>query len=175
MSRPAKALRFNDPMLLALLSGNKTQTRRVMEPQPTLVDEHGCWYGNNPMSLQDRPCPYGYPGDLINMQDAPATLRLTDVRTQRLWDISEEDAKAEGIEKIESYVPGTSLWKNYGYDTANNWSRRLCLPQNSFSSLWDSIITKAENRWEANPWVWALTFKVHYCNVDNLTVDQSSG
>jgi hypothetical protein len=73
------------------------------------------------------------------------TLEITGVRVQRLKDISENDARAEGIDE----------WKSVE-QTFN--------PVIRFGELWTSI--NGRDSWEANPWVWALAFKVHKCNVD---------
>ena len=70
------------------------------------------------------------------------TLRITDVRVQRLQDISEEDARAEG----RSLTPGDPV----GY----------------FPETWERI--NGPGSWEANPFVWALTFQVIKANVDEV-------
>lgn len=83
------------------------------------------------------------------------TLEITDIRVERLQDISEEDAIAEGIERIDD------CWRNYTHnpktktfpDAVTAWG----LPVVSFQSLWESI--HGEGAWEINPWVWALTFQ----------------
>lgn len=62
-------------------------------------------------------------------------LEITDVRVERLQDISEEDAKAEGVE----------------------WMHSLLEPTESFSELWQSI--NGSESWANNPFVWAITFK----------------
>jgi hypothetical protein len=82
------------------------------------------------------------------------TLEITDVRVQRLQDISEEDAKAEGVKQRS-----ISTWWNYFEDCY------LSSAQQSFSSLRQSINGKNKpgedwDAWDANPWVWAVTFKV---------------
>jgi hypothetical protein len=77
-------------------------------------------------------------------------LETTEVRVQRVQDISEEDAKAEGCEFY--IVKGTPKEKSFyaeGYRT-------------SYKLLWDSINAKREGgkyAWDSNPWVWAITFK----------------
>jgi hypothetical protein len=68
-------------------------------------------------------------------------LEVTDVRVQRLQDISEQDAKAEGV-PTRTYTDGR------GFEPATL----------GFRYLWDSINAKRA-AWDSNPWVWALTFR----------------
>jgi hypothetical protein len=80
------------------------------------------------------------------------TLEITNVRVERLQDISEEDAIAEGVEQLSA-----SVWRNYFEDCA------LCSATHSFSSLWQSINGKNRpggewDAWESNCWVWAVRF-----------------
>jgi len=86
------------------------------------------------------------------------TLELTEVRVERLQEISEADAIAEGIEG-----DGHGAWKCYARDASQtHWAA----PRESYRTLWKSI--NEPGSWEANPWVWALTFKVHKANVDTI-------
>jgi hypothetical protein len=81
------------------------------------------------------------------------TLDVTDVRVQRLQDISEEDARAEGVEAFEGMVNDATLCamsKATG-DTATD-ARPL------FACLWDSINGKRA-AWASNPWVWCVAFR----------------
>lgn len=82
------------------------------------------------------------------------TLTVTDVRVERLQDISAADAIAEGIESDEDY------WLDYIYPTI----RKFVDPRDSYRSLWDSI--NGDGAWEQNPWVVALTFDVRKGNID---------
>ncbi|EMA8637575.1 hypothetical protein ACP5YT_002423 [Cronobacter malonaticus] len=67
------------------------------------------------------------------------TLEITGVRVERLRDLSEEDARAEGITPPAGGVlPG--------------WKYRI-----NFRDLWMSIF--GADNWEANPWVWVVEFK----------------
>ena len=68
-------------------------------------------------------------------------LEITDVRVQRVQDISEEDAIAEGVYS----------WSEMG--PLDICARPL------FRSLWNSINGK-KHPWVNNDWVWAITFKV---------------
>ena len=70
------------------------------------------------------------------------TLEVTEVRVQRLQEISEEDARAEGVEAISvSDVPRQAAWS--------------C--RQDFARLWGTI--HGPGAWEANPWVAAISFK----------------
>jgi hypothetical protein len=71
------------------------------------------------------------------------TLEITDVRVERLQDISEKDARAEG-------VPGEKEANAAGLD----WFDK---PRRAFRFLWQSII--GPESWNENPWVWVIEFK----------------
>jgi hypothetical protein len=79
------------------------------------------------------------------------TLIVTDVRVQRLQDISEEDAMAEGPDLDRG-------------DGRLNPTYRL-----AFSNLWDSI--NGPGAWARNDWVAAYSFTVHRANIDALGKD----
>ena len=86
------------------------------------------------------------------------TLEITDVRVQRLQEISYEDAIAEGA---ADYARGREDHVELTSDTGETWeqtARRLCWPQRAFERLWDSINAKRAP-WSSNPWVWAITFR----------------
>lgn len=221
---------FSAPMVRALLEGRKTQTRRVVKPQPSRVGLLGPIVAERSID-----CPYGQPGDRLWVRETWAyngqasknygpkatrreafvtyaadnqkrtiyfhegqeilaprqatpkqrddeddfdfegrkgdyyrkyfhrwrpsihmprwasrlTLEITDVRVERLNDISAPKAVAEGIEPT---VEGeTDSWTNYITGCGEE------SPLDSFCSLWESI--HGDGSWRANPWVWALTFK----------------
>lgn len=220
---------FSAPMVRALLNGTKTQTRRVIKPQPparyefgsgfrlgqytqTRVDRNGFQReGLDVFGIHDvdgewgRVCPYGAPGDrlwaretwLVRSQDARGeidwdrhnaerdamgrmpwasvvyaanswetkvdgekwrpsifmprwasriTLEITEVRVQRLHDITDEDAVAE------SCPPRGPQPKGVGSQVFDPDS-----PIKAFERLWRSI--NGDAAWFDNPWVWALTFR----------------
>src|SRR5690606_21306367 len=86
----------------------------------------------------------------IHMPKAAARifLEVTNVRVERLFDISEKDAIAEGIIVIEPEEAYNSYDKGVGsYATARG----------SFFSLWSSINGQAST--DANPWVFVYEFK----------------
>lgn len=125
-------------------------------------------------------CPYGQPGDVlwvrettgrfafggqysyktddndgevikwkpsIHMPKAAARiwLQIESIRVERLKDISEEDARHEGV--FNKYL----AWKGTEHESTREG-------REFFKNLWQSI--NGEESWNANPWVWAITFKV---------------
>jgi hypothetical protein len=80
-------------------------------------------------------------------------LEVTGVRVERLQDISETDAKAEGIEFDPRLDPcGPCKWRHYGKPNTG-----LYPPQASFETLWSSI--NGADSWAADPWVWVVEFR----------------
>lgn len=79
-------------------------------------------------------------------------LKVTNVRIERLHDITQSDAISEGIEIVgtkDEYI----FYKNY-QDEKVFFQR----PDYSFCTLWDSINTKVY-RWKSNPWVFVYDFE----------------
>lgn len=215
MSTKERPILFSGPMVRAILEGRKTQTRRVISPQPVYypkekylewTDKRGLKSG---CPLKDAhwwlSCPYGKAGDSLwvretwantgrqtfypegggsfeagteficavyratateaNLSHNPTwkpsihmprwasriTLEITQVRVERLQDISESDAEAEGVAVSHYYCDeGTAQ---------DPTPAHRCDPVGKFRELWESINSKPGRRWEDNPWVWALTFK----------------
>jgi hypothetical protein len=70
------------------------------------------------------------------------TLEITDVRVERLNDISGHDVLAEGVDNGSSNPTMGVRWEN--------------MQKIAFAKLWNSI--NGPDSWQANPWVWAITF-----------------
>lgn len=217
---------FKGEMVRAILEGRKTQTRRIIKPQPSQVEYY--LHGEVADRLRGLPsmrdasgkgwamcgpfkCPYisegMYAGDggtlspsisgaphvpsrlwvketfaVMNKQAFEAkrlapyslrykadpdtssalvfrpsifmprwasriTLEITTVRVERLQDISEEDAKAEGCEAAVSDI-------NF-----SNPNREFITKMHTvgYKLLWESI--NGSGSWDKNPWVWVLEFK----------------
>lgn len=189
---------FSGAMVRAILDGRKTQTRRIMNPQPTphfTIDVDYWTSGPHTGELGRAPnsTPYGMPGDRLRVRetfglldtqskDGPdkatvfyratdgdrrelrhqlwrpsifmprwasrIALEITGVRVERLQDISEEDAAAEGM----SHYDG-------------GWSSATAGPvglfagaRAAFTLTWDAINGKRAP-WASNPWVWVVSFK----------------
>ncbi len=88
------------------------------------------------------------------------TLTVTDVRVQRLQDISEADAVAEGVDAGET--SRGIMWRAYGEDQ-NCW---VDTARMSFIHLWDSI--HGADAWSANPWVSVIHFRTERKNIDEV-------
>ena len=79
------------------------------------------------------------------------TLRIVDVRAQRLQEISEADARAEGVR------PSAALTV---VDNHGSWHPELAnTHRGALACLWDSLNAKRAP-WGANPPVWAITFEL---------------
>lgn len=195
-------------MVRALLAGTKTQTRRVIKPQPTHFNPAGVPRRVRPEGGSSHVirCPYGQPGDRLWVREAhsigpgpgvplqPAesagalrwphvtysadgaierrdmrwkgafgvgrpsihmprwasriTLEITDVRVERLQDISEADARAEGVDYDPGeggtfWVPGAGCTSDSAVD--------------AYRKLFESI--NGPGPWDANPLVWAIHFR----------------
>ena len=111
-------------------------------------------YVGNVMSL---PITAWHPSIHMPKEAARIFLRVTDVRVERVQDITEEQANAEGAnqcyEQIDSSEnrPVTYLAEDgKGYYISG------------FKSVWDSTVKKSDldrYGWAANPWVWVIEFE----------------
>jgi len=79
-------------------------------------------------------------------------LKITDIRVERLNDISENDCIAEGIESWFSYLFQETRYKDYECEISD-WRN----PDSSYRSLWEKINGKGS--WQKNPWVWVIEFR----------------
>ena len=171
--------------------GTKTQTRRIVKPQPFHISWFEHQQGWCAKVREDTgsaehpayvmvPCPYGLVGDRLWVREpftvanegredqsviykgdpmfsgmtvfdwkwtpsihmprfaCRTVLEITDVRVERLQDITTEDIKREGIE-----------WSDEP-ETADIYYQR-------WRHLWESINGKGS--WDLNPWVWVIAFR----------------
>lgn len=178
---------FSAPMVLALLDGTKTQTRRIAN-KPVRHPDLGNIYTpgalvleREPQHVIERACPYGQPGDRLWVREtwAPMTngfaygadpvwnaspdgkwrpsihmpraacrleLEITGVRVERLQDISESDALAEGTPSDLMPIDVSRM----PYPSS--------IEAGKYAALWEQI--NGPGSWDANPWVWVVEFKV---------------
>ncbi len=172
---------FCQDMVRAIRDGRKTQTRRLIPgilPAYNLAKKPES-YGSDEYAFVDMADPVGsYPiyakpryqvGDLLWVRRL--WLRVLDVKEpQRIRDISEEDAIAEGIyshavraapplhSEVLYVAPGVTM-------TSVGGEREKDVPchhtaRAAFRVLWDSLHKKPGERWEDNPWVFPYVFKI---------------
>jgi len=210
-----KPILFSAPMIQAILRNAKSQTRRVLMPQPAF-NEHGCWYpragtypgkslhyGNEAhfrRGVVEDFCPYFagqtlwvretwavppgsetlgdvvYRADVGDLEEEASIRRLTgrklvpwkpsifmprwasritlqveSTRIERLQDITEDDAKAEGCPGCvqEVRVNGSPAAPGYLSGVYR------------YAALWNSINGKRPGcSWKDNPWVYVFSFSV---------------
>jgi hypothetical protein len=91
----------------------------------------------------------------MKKEHARIWLEVMDIQIERLQDISEEDAKAEGAEQVWRDAKG-----NFWFPASE--SIRMVGEHGDFKtgfrSIWQSI--NGEESWKQNPWVWVIQFKV---------------
>ena len=133
----------------------------------------------------------GFGGDMADKDDMPRwrpsihmprwasrlTLRITDVRVQRLQGISEADAIAEGIER-RTDCPGWNRFSLAGdsfaiKESGAKGSVPTSFPKLAYRSIWEHI--NGPESWDANPWVWAISFEVLRANVDDAIRAMAKG
>lgn len=132
--------------------GDRLWVRETFSYETLDVDRNGFmppwyWADGNPISGE-----YTRPKPSIHMPRwaSRLTLTVTDVRVQRLQDISEDDAIAEGCPcQTDEELAGME---------ARCW----------FRDLWDDLNAKRGFGWDRNPWCVAVTFTAHQRNIDQL-------
>lgn len=228
---------FSGPMVRAIREGRKTQTRRIVKPQPVSKSEDELEAGDvvsrlgrlerceDPrgrgkraagwLNLRELKCPYGAPGDrlwvretlrtgargnheprknhlwryaadnevvCVSPADANAmvawahhkdvdvcpsifmprwasriTLEIEAVRVERLQDISESDACAEGLREWPRADPHHARWSP-GLESGPMRDVWEYDPREAFRIGWDAI-NGDRGPWTSNPWVWVITFR----------------
>jgi len=148
-------LLFSGPMVRAILDGRKTQTRRVMKPQPDPREtefrfnaDNGCWFGvcprnpetGGPTRGRDFRSPYGVPGDRLWAKEAWAVRAastggsLSDCPGRRLgfcYRASGEQADEDGHVQIhqEVQVDRETQQKYRRLITEPNWRSARFMPK----------------------------------------------
>ena len=92
------------------------------------------------------------------------TLIVEGVKVERLHDISEEDAKAEGAHR-RGRIGDDPMHPEWTM-TGDGW--RNDTPLGAFKFFWDSINAKRGYGWSENPWVVAVSFRPVAANIDRM-------
>lgn len=79
------------------------------------------------------------------------TLEIVSVRVERIQDISESDAKAEGITNPAEIAHLRAITEKAGL--------QYCPHKMAYSELWDELNEERGFGWDVNPWVWAIEFR----------------
>lgn len=119
---------------------------------------HTFWYKADDKSWMSKDLLW-HPSIHMPKEAARIWLKVTDVRVERLQEITEEQASAEG----------TNPWDEACYEN-NGWHPTLSDPDSGgepniidgFHKLWDSTIKKNDldrYGWNTNPWVWVIEFE----------------
>ena len=173
---------FNDEMVRAILGGNKTQTRRIVEEK---------FYGRAVAAeLLAKHCPYGQPGDRIWVRETYRVHgKATDVATL-VYRASVRNSWTEQTHRVPVEVcnkPVSEKWTPSIH--MPRWASRILLEitdvrverlnaitesdasaegitdtgfgdllVDGYRYLWKSIY--GDDSWQANPWVWVIEFKV---------------
>lgn len=87
------------------------------------------------------------------------TLAVEKTRVERLQDITDEDCRAEGVERIGNYEYAVR-------GPAGGWWHTCATPRDAFAWLWRKL--HGAGAWDDNPEVVALTFAAHRNNVDAM-------
>ena len=132
------AIKLTSEMIDAILGHEKTQTRRLVKPQPTNGEQP-------PLKYQI--------GDILWIESTDVWLEVTAIRMERLNDISEDDADAEGVLACDGMFDDADYCR-----IAKEIGSAIGDLKPCFIQLWQSIY--GPNSWSLNPWVWVIEFKV---------------
>lgn len=83
------------------------------------------------------------------------SLEVTEVRVERLQDITEEDARAEGANAADAAIIFQAQ-QDGGVRLARGMENTA---RGAFCCLWDSLNAARGYGWDANPWVWRIAFR----------------
>lgn len=157
-----KACLFGDGILLAKSAYKLGETIAIAQKYEDLRkdDEFYRLCGKNGMPLECIKYEKGCSNKMFVRADLmPHHIRITNIRVERLQDISEEDCMAEGIRRFgKEYV---RFKKEYCY-TCQNYAvtdfYSFSTPREAYAALIDKISGKGT--WESNPWVFVYDFEL---------------
>lgn len=170
---------FSAPMVRALLAGTKTQTRRMVKPQPRiLAGELLCWKDD---ALTDDQmaelCPYGQPGDRLWVREAWMDLRGVDgavgpcmyratfgnapdggkwrpsIHMPRWASRITLEVTGMRVERLQDITRGDAMAEGCPFPNLQDGDS----PVRWYEYLWRAI--NGPDSWDANPWVWVVEFK----------------
>lgn len=176
---------FNTEMVKAILDGKKTQTRRIIKPQPSNPRWNNIgWIGwdDGHGYRMKSPCEVG---DVLWVRETWAEMPYgfvyrADGEKPEGWDREDrwrpslhmpkeaariflrvKDVRAERLQTIDGYGILAEGVDNGASNPAmgKRWEN---MQRDAFEKLWNSTVKPAnltESGWSANPWVWVITFE----------------
>ena len=174
---------FSTEMVRAILEGKKTQTRRVIKPQPLGSGEMqlsndrlwrlgiGGRYNLPRIDFSQKPwcCSYGQVGDRLWVRET-------------FWVTGSPDSAIVVYKATYSHPKNISKWRSPIF--MSRWASRIlleiadirieklqdisyestkaegCVSISDYAILWNSINAKRGYDWLSNPWVWVIEFKL---------------
>ena len=124
-------------------------TRRGFSTASNATDDQLDWLERSMTTHGER----GRPAIHMPRWACRLVLEVTASRVERLQDISEDDARAEGCEQKRYLV---NPFKTGALRA--RFSGEVSTFKESYALLWDSLNAK-RSPWASNPWVWAITFR----------------
>ena len=98
-----------------------------------------------------------HPSIFMKRKDSRITLEITGIRVERLQDISQNDAVAEGLLFLGGMADN---WDEAPWaDPTDKEQTPFKYPTAAYGHLWDSINKRVGHRWTDNPWCWAIDFR----------------
>ena len=169
---------FNDKYLLtqAVLRGEKTQTRRIVKDGTPLGNfeetmKYAPYKGGEVVAVAqcylDVACPQfdkfgcdvaGNTNKMfVKAELMPHKIKITNVRIERLQDISDEDCLREGI---AYYIPASrqNAEGGFGFQSPKGGLFLFDTAREAFAALIDKVSGKGT--WETNPYVWVYGFEL---------------
>ena len=174
-----RSIIFNSEMVRAILEGRKTQTRRVLKPQPDHFGLHNCnkyplstldieggWYGDFDGETKIINCPYGKVGDRLWVRETWQYNPYGGIVYQAGSGIVDCDGRGwrssihmpRWASRITLEIMNIRVEKLHHITTADAVSEGTD-NKTTFETLWNSINEKRGYGWDKNPWVWVIKFK----------------
>ena len=174
-----RSIIFSGPMVRAILEGRKTQTRRVVKPQPPedailTVDDFGrCLLGSAHSFWNYVKCPYGAPKNRLWVRETFALesptcavyqADQTDKTVVERWRPSIHMPRCASritleivsvrVERLQDISEEDALDEGVFLNSTTHWATEA---REAYHRLWESI--NGPGSWDKNPWVWVIEFK----------------
>lgn len=171
-------------MIRALLAGHKTQTRRIISPQPDIVGHDSQFRSVAIHQGRQISCPYGQPGDQLWVRerwafglplqkasafsDEPPIIYAADFKPDHTngnaWRMSRSMKRSASritlrivgirIQRLRSISPHDACAEGFDAEC------KITDPVRWFRRVWDELYARRGYGWKTDPWVWVIDFVV---------------